>query len=208
MKIYLIIFLFLSSLGICSAQNQSDLLRAELIAGLAQVSDSVYISDRRDLEKIGGHGCSHGHVEFSYTSKSKEQIKISIESSKFDPAVHEMDISRNFIDGRISYGIDRSIPTSEIKSLFVEWNGNELVIPDLAYSNLYQPHLCEDYLVVEAYLSAKSNNLFIYVSGSDGAGGYSVKFIFDKMKYVTQIVGTNESMNGFDFIDCLVKDKK
>lgn len=36
---------------------------------------------------------------------------------------------------------------------------------------------------------------------SDGAGSYSVKFIFDRTKYLTRIVTTNEMVNGYDFLD-------
>jgi hypothetical protein len=57
---------------------------------------------------------------------------------------------------------------------------------------------------VEAYIF-ENRNLFIYIHGSDAAGGFSVKFVFDKKRYQTRIIGTNEMTDGFDFLDGTAK---
>lgn len=208
-----------SSLG----QDWDRALHQELIESLIDPSDSIFISDRKTLEKIKGHDCSDSIVTFNYTSKTGDKIEIKIEKGLFDPSKHKLDIAdtvykyihgqkrvdylkvKNIIDGKYSYGIDATMPQSEIKSLTVNWNGQILTIPDSAYTNLYQPHLCFDHLVVESYLTKDNKNIYIYISGSDGAGGYSVKFVFDKVKYLTRIVGTNEMTDGFDFLDGTAK---
>ncbi len=209
-----IIFSF-SSFG----QNWEKILRHELIEGLSSPSDSIYIKDRLQLEKVSGYNCSDNILTFNYNTSLGYRIEIQIEKGQFIPSDHKVELTKtvykfmnnqkrvdyievkNLIDDRYSYGIDGDMPKTEIKSLTIKWNGNNLTIPDTAYSNLYEPLLCTDHLKVESYLTTDNSNLFIYMYGSDGAGGYSVKFVFDKNSYVTRIVGTNEMTNGFDFLD-------
>jgi hypothetical protein len=96
------------------------------------------------------------------------------------------------------------MPRTEIKSMSIKWNKINLAIPDSAFSNFYEPHICLDYLPVEAYIF-KNQYLYLYIIGSDFADGFSVKFVFDKRKYLTRIVGTNEMTDGFDFLDGTAK---
>lgn len=207
----------------CFGQNWDEILHQELFEALGDPTDSIYIEDRKQLEKVNGRKCDFNTVTFDYNSKAGDKIKIQIEEGIFDPSKHKLNLAdtvykhihgqrrvdylevRNIVDGRYSYGIDATIPKSDIKSLTIEWNGQKLTIPDTAFSNLYQPHLCLDFLDIESYLSKDNNNLYIYISGSDAAGSYSVKLIFDKKKYLARIVGTNEMTNGFDFLDGTAK---
>ncbi len=197
-------------------------LRQELFYSLNALSDSVYISDRTQLEKIEGEDCTEKNVSFIYTTEEMNKIEILIEKGTFDFKKHNLNlvdtvfknvngeekveslIVKNIIDDRYSYGIDGNIPISEIKSLIIKWNGKPLDIPDTIYSNLYEPNFCRDRSTVEAYLSG-GNNIYLYINCSDGAGGYSVKFIFDREKYLTKIISTNEMPNGFDFLDGTAK---
>ena len=89
----------------------------------------------------------------------------------------------------------------EISHLKIKWNKNWLSIPDSAYHNLYEAHLCLGHLPIEAYITKGNKLLFIYLYGSDGAGGYAVKFVFNRKKYLTRIVTTNELIDGYDFLD-------
>jgi hypothetical protein len=205
------------------SQDWNKIMKQELIESLISPSDSIYISDRNKLEKITGHKCSDNILTYNYTSKIKDNIVIKIDQGLFDPSQHNLEIAdtvykfihgenrvdylkvKNIIDNKHSYGIDGSIPKSEITSLEISWNNQEVSIPDTAFVNLYQPHLCSKYSATEVFLSKNNKNLYIYISGSDGAGGYSVKFIFDRVKYLTRIISTNEMTDGFDFIDGTAK---
>lgn len=214
------IFVTLTSYG----QGWTKILRKELFDALIDPSDSIYIETRKQLERVKGHNCSDSIVTFNYTTTKGDKIEIQIEERLFDLSKHKLDLIdtvvyvnnhgqkkvdcikvKNIIDGKYSYGIDANMPISEIKSMTVKWNGHKLIIPNTAYSNLYQPHLCLDYLTVEPYLTIDNKNLYIYIYGSDGAGAYSVKFVFDQQKYLTRIIGTNEMTNGFDFLDGTAK---
>ncbi len=210
-----IILTILTTLS-CLSQDRENRFRHELIESLVNPVDSIYIMDRKLLEKIVGMTCKENVVVFENTAKNGDIIKVKIEKQDFKPSDHKVYLLdtlnivanavevKNLIDNRYSYGIDGTMPMTEIKSMSIKWNEINVAIPDSAFSNLYEPHLCLDYLPVEAYIF-KNQYLYIYMYGSDAAGGYSVKFVFDKRKYLTRIVGTNEMTNGFDFLDGTAK---
>ena len=200
----------------CFSQDWEKSFRDELYNSLTNPTDSIYILDRHQLEKVVGMTCNDKVVTFSNITQSNERIEIRIEKGEFEPAKHKIylfdTISTianaheiiNLIDNRYSYGIDGNMPKSEFKNMSIKWNGLDISIPDSAFSNLYEPHLCSDYLTVEAYI-LKNKKLFVYINASDGAGGYAVKFVFDKEKYLTRILTTNEMTNGYDFLDGTAK---
>jgi len=200
----------------CFSQDWEKSFRDELYNSLTNQTDSIYILDRQKLEKVSGMTCNNNIVTFSYLTQSKERIEIRIEKGDFEPSKHKIYLFdtistianahevKNLIDNRYSYGIDRDMPKTEIKNISIKWSGLDISIPDSAFSNLYEPHLCSDYLAVETYIF-KNKKLFVYVNASDGAGGYAVKFVFDKEKYLTRIITTNEMTNGYDFLDGTAK---
>jgi len=199
------------------------MLRQELNESLTNPADSIYISDRNQLESVSIQNHDDNHVTFSYVSNNKDKIEIKIEKRDFDPTEHVLDICdtiykhirgqkeaeylevKNIIDGKYSYGIDGTLPKTEISIMTIKWNGHALNIPKSAYSNLFQPHIRLDNIGVEAYLTKDNKNLYIYINGSDGAGAYAAKLIFDEKKYITRIIGTNEMTVGFDFLDGIAK---
>jgi len=200
----------------CFSQDWEKSFRDELYNSLSNTTDSIYILDRQKLEKVGGMTCNNNVVTFSYITQRKERIEITIEKRDFEPSKHKIYLFdtistvanayevKNLIDNRYSYGIDGDMPKTEFKKISIKWSGLDISIPDSAFSNLYEPHLCSDHFAVEAYIS-ENKNLFLYVCASDGAGGYSVKFVFDKEKYLTRIITTNEMTNGYDFLDGTAK---
>lgn len=210
-----IILTILTTLS-CFSQDWEKRFRHELLESLVNPADSIHVLDRKQLEKIIGMTCNEIVVFFENKAKKGDNIKIKIEKQDFKPSHHKVYLIdtvnkienvvevKNIIDNRYSYGIDGNMPRTEIKSMSIKWDEINLAIPDSAFSNLYEPHLCIDYLPVEAYIF-KNQYLYIYIRGSDAAGSYSVKFVFDKRKYLTRIVGTNEMTNGFDFLDGTVK---
>lgn len=111
-------------------------------------------------------------------------------------------IAKNLIDDKRAYGIDGDIPKTEIKFLKVKFNGKWLTVPHNSFANFYEVHP----KTIEAYLSKDKKFIFLYVNGSDGIGSYAIKFVFDKTKYITRLISTNECTIGFDFLDALPKD--
>jgi hypothetical protein len=214
----LLIFISLS----CFCQDWKAIFKRELLNSLTSPTDTIFISDRHKLEKIADINCSDKIFKSNTFLKNGDNIEINIEKGDFDPTKHQIHLSdtvpeivkgrklynmlieKNLIDNRYSYGIAGTMPRTEIKNMSIKWNEINLSISDSAFSNFYEPHLCLDYLPIEVYTS-KNEYLYIYISGSDAAGGYSVKFVFSKKKYLTRIVSTNEMTNGYDFIDGTAK---
>lgn len=184
-----------------------------------KLSDSIYIQDRKQLYKLAGFTCDTNTASFTYPSSKGDTIVIAFKTQRFDAQKHSIAlndtvfkyihnekridylISENKIDGEYIYGTDGSIPSIEFQSIEVKWGKQWLEIPAKAYKNLFEPHLCKPYIPIEAYTTKDGKLLYIYFTGSDGAGGYMAKLIFSKKKYVTRIINTNEMSTGYDFLD-------
>lgn len=192
----------------------------ELMAHLISPKDTVYIHDRHHLEKLNGLNSTDSTAILNYTSKTGNKVSISLGIGKFEPTKHKLHLSdtvykfihnekrvdylkgKNLIDGRRAYGIDGDIPKNEIKYIKIKFNGNWLTIPKSSFANFYEVHT----KMIEAYLSKDKAFIYLYISASDGIGSYSVKFVFDKSKYVTRLISTNECTDGYDFLDALPQD--
>ena len=197
-KIVLLV-VFLSLFRIVNAHAQlkpSWVFHDELIRGLESPKDTIYIENRKKLEKLTGLHIYPDSLEMHCTTRSKQAIRISLISSSFVPENHKINLPANLIDGRECYGIDQDYPKREIHSFKIKWDKKWLYIPISAYSNLYEP-----FMSMEAYLSKNKKLLYVYIDGSDGAGSYSVKFVFNKNGYVTRLITTNECADDFDFLD-------
>lgn len=198
--------------------------REEYIEGLLNIRDTIYIQDRHKLEKFTGLKCTDTTATINYTAKSDDKFVINIKKGKFEPTKHKLHLSdtvykyihnenrvdytiaKYLIDGNRAYGIDSNSPRTEIKELKIKWNEKWLSIPDSAFSNLFEVHLCLDYLPIETYITKDNKFIYLYASASDGAGSFSVKFVFNKKGFVTRIVNTNECTDGYQFLDALPKD--
>lgn len=198
----------------------------ELIGYMQTPKDTIYIQNRKKLEKIGGLKCNDTTATFNGTTKTGDRISISIRKNKFIASNHTLDladtvykfihnekrvdylISKDLIDGRRAFGIDGTYPKVELSEIKIKWNNQWLTIPDSAFHNLYETHLCPDHLPVEAYVTKDNKFLYIYISASDGAGSYSVKLVFNRQKYLTRIVNRNEMTDGYDFLDATAKEEE
>jgi hypothetical protein len=187
--------------------------RDELMDNMISPRDTIYICDRHKLEKFSGLQFTDTTATINYNTKKEDKISISIKTGKFDPPKHRLHLTDkgnepnamivvNQIDGKRAYGIDGDSPRREIKKLKIKWNDKWLTISDNSFVNFYEIHP----KTIEVYLSKSQKFIYLYISASDGAGGYSVKFVFDKNGFVTRLISTNECTDGFDFIDALPLD--
>ena len=191
--------------------------RSEYMKNLISHNDTIYIQDRHHLEKISGLKSTDSSAAFNYTSLSGDKISFTINTGKFDPSKHQLHLNdtvfklinnekkidyleeKDLVDGHKAYGNDGNIPVKEIKTIKIKWNDVLLTIPASAFKNLFEIHT----KTIEAYLSKDKKLLYVYISASDGAGSYAVKFVFGKKKYITRMISTNECTDGFDFLDAL-----
>jgi hypothetical protein len=194
---------------------------------LGKPGDTIYIEDRKKLVQVKGlWQCKDSIVGFDDTLPSGDKIIIRIENMKFQQANHKIHlydtvfkyvngvkkidrlIARDLIDGKLAYGVVAEEPRREIRYMEIIWNGHWLNIPESATHNLYDVHLCHsDGSSVQAYISQNGKLLYVYLTGSDGAGGYAAKLIFNRKRYLTRIINTNEMLDGYDALDETVKDE-
>ncbi len=177
----------------------------ELIAGLESTGDTIYIQDRKKLEKLTGLRAYDDSSVVNCKTRTGDRIHIAIERTDYvatNHASHEL-MTKNIIDRNNAYGVDETNPKKELKNPRIKWNQHWIAIPKDAYSNLYNPGIN-----IEAYLSKNRKLLYVYMQGGDGARSYSVKFVFDKTHYLTRLITTNECVDEFDFLDATSGDCK
>jgi len=211
-----LLFLLFAELEHCSAQMKHyGFFHDELVKGIEHSKDTVYIFDRTNLEKLKGLKQLNNVAEIRCKTKNGDSINILFAASQFNSLKHklrladtvykfihnrkEVDylIEKDIIDGTKSYGLAGDVPKTEISKLKIKWGRSWLIVPKSAYSNLFEPH----FFSIEAYLTENKKLLFIYLSGSDGAGSYSVKFVFNEKQYLTRLITTIECADGYDFLD-------
>jgi hypothetical protein len=193
--------------------------KKELFHYLNTLSDSVYITDRIELELLPSASCTDTEVRYYTVTKSGEHIQLAIKSKVFLASQHELQLVDTFfsilnnkkvvdsitvgnkIDNKFAYGIRGNIPANEVSSFIVFRNNVKLQIPKQAYSDLYNIHFCIYHKAPEVYVTKNNKYVYIYLHGSDGPNQYSVKIIFNKTGYVTRIVNKHPCLTDFDFID-------
>ena len=188
--------------------------RNELLACFHPLSDTQYVEDRRKLERISISSATDSSAILYHKTANSGRISIKIKSKRFDSAKHHMHLCDTvfkeqhgrkvidhlacvgLIDDHQVYGLICDYPRDEIKFIKIKWNTIRLTIPDSAFWGLYDIH-CQS---IRAYQSS-NRNLYIYLSGSDGAGSYGVKLVFDRHRYITRIITSIECMDSADFLD-------
>ncbi|MBK7818295.1 MAG: hypothetical protein IPJ60_12715 [Sphingobacteriaceae bacterium] len=172
------------------------------------------------MEKLNGLSFTDSSATLNCNSKTGNKVSIALGLGKFEPTKHKLYfsdtvwkfihnekridhlIAKNLIDDKLAYGVDGDFPKTEIKYIKIKFNGNWLTIPKSSFANFYEVHT----ETIEAYLSKDKKFIFLYISASDGIGSYAIKFVFDKTKFVTRLISTNECTDGFDFLDALPQD--
>jgi hypothetical protein len=176
----------------------------ELKSKLININDTNYIYPRFLLKKFS--------LKIQIDSVAKyelNQYKIIVKKRNFDPQNHSLDLvdsvfrstggidyleMKNLIDGVKAYGINGDIPKTELYYIELIINNDIFKIPNRFFSDLFNPNLG----LSEVYLEPSKQLIYLYLSGSDGAGSYSIKYVFNFNGYLTRIV---TELCGFDFID-------
>ncbi|MBL0128557.1 MAG: hypothetical protein IPP83_14130 [Flavobacteriales bacterium] len=98
------------------------------------------------------------------------------------------------INGAPFWGTDGDRPTRMLSGLSVTIDGGMVEIPRRAWSDLYQPNLCfvdgngKPYCDCVVARSADNKRVYVHMSNSDGAGGYTVTWIFINGRYVRRVL--------------------
>ncbi len=109
---------------LCFSQDWEKRFRQELFESLVNPFDSIYVMDRKQLERIAGMTCNDKVVMIKSTTQNGDKIEIKIEKGDFEPWKHQIYLNdtipeivngrklpnvlevKNLIDNRYSFGID------------------------------------------------------------------------------------------------------
>lgn len=116
----------------------------------------------------------------------KDSIRIVIKRQSFQPKHHKLTYEQHYIvkiDDKKFWGTDGPMPKKTISSIKIIKNDNILLLPRAAYDGLYEPNLAS----ISVY-SGPENTLYIRMDNSDGAGAYTVIWIFKDNKYLGRYI--------------------
>lgn len=115
----------------------------------------------------------------------QDNLTVIIHTKAFSPKKHKLSYYKNAegelekIDGKRIWGTDGNIPKKTISLVKIIKNNNILLLPRAAFDDLYEPNLRDINICY-----GPENTLYIRMDNSDGAGGYTVIWIFKDGKYV------------------------
>lgn len=166
---------------------------------LLKSSDYQFISNRNLLPKLKPIYRDSTKLMIRDSLVTGEVCLVNIELLKFDSTKHhiikyskdELYDNVDFIDSLYPYGGEYALPDFEISSLEIIIDGKQIIIPEKAYSNFYDPNILGSHgfmKEIEAFSSMDGQFIYIYIYGGQAASTYFTKLIFNKEKYLTQIV--------------------
>ena len=109
---------------------------------------------------------------------------VSFDSTKHEIVRHEQGYIRT-VDGKHARGTDGGMPTEGISKITFKLNGNEILFPKEAYSDLYNFRKS-----TFAFLVNNTGTIMIKSYNSDGAGFYMLVWKIKDNKYFERFIGT------------------
>jgi hypothetical protein len=119
---------------------------------------------------------------FQYQKKKGSHLaRIIIFTRAFDSSKHKKtydeNSGKNLIDGRVAYGAE-GMPKAEIQSIKFFFDGREIKVPRWLYADCYDPNF--DSTNFRIRFGRERQEVFVTMSGADGAGGYEVVWVLRK----------------------------
>ncbi|KUF39467.1 SH3 domain-containing protein [Myroides marinus] len=118
---------------------------------------------------------------------SGSNIDITISMGAFDYKKNKSKFSKhqgtNFLweyNGQEMRGTDGTEPTKHYTSIKVKQKGVDIALPTKAYENMFQPSGAE---YTACYYDKSDNTIYLTANNSDGAGSYTVVWVFKNGKY-------------------------
>lgn len=114
---------------------------------------------------------------------------VKLSAKPFDSTAHTITRTGagwvSYIDDRIYFGCDGGLPREAIERFTVLYKGATIDIPEWEYNDLYEPSGVDKFHLTDGV----NNYVVILMNASDGAGSYTVAWIFKDGKYVRRVVG-------------------
>lgn len=123
----------------------------------------------------------------------KDSLLVTVNRARFRKKDHKLKFDKDNdnlllkIDGREYSGDDGEIPTYAITKVVVTINGKQVIVPDVAFNDLYEPNL------TNIAITTVSGKQYVAMFNSDGAGAYTVIWIFKDGKYAGRYVDDSEA---------------
>lgn len=114
----------------------------------------------------------------------QDSLTIIVHSKLFYPKKHKLSYYKDAkgelekIDGIRIWGTDGNIPKKAISSVKIIKNTKTFLLPRAAFDDLYEPKLAN-----LSICTGPENTLYLRMDNSDGAGYYTVIWIFKDNKY-------------------------
>lgn len=128
-------------------------------------------------------------------------ITVIVKAGIFNPAKHKLNYyDEKFlikIDGKPYYGNYGKIPKTTMASVKVIVNKDTVAIPEIAYSDLYNPSFIyrdaggTERTLNSVYFSADKRTMYIYMLNKEEKGSYEVTWIIQDKKYLRRVLDFN-----------------
>jgi hypothetical protein len=160
-------------------------------------ADQRFVADRDLLRPLCVSRCSRDSVIIHDTLPSGEVMTLALFMQPFDSAGHQWryfpgpDSLIRSIDSLPAYGAVDQLPSRQLDSLAIQFDGVPLIIPPHAYRCFFEVNLCDYGLFaqpISAFFSLDGQYLYLYLYGGQGAGTFFGKLIFDRSRYLSRIV--------------------
>jgi len=166
------------------------------INNIIKPDEIIFISNRNLLPKLTIKSCNKWHVDMSGTIDKNKTIHIELSTKEFDSTENTFikfkdSDSNEKINGQNAHGAIYGNPEMEFEQIKITIDTTQLIIPDSAYKNLFDPNFCEYYGFirnVSAYTSLDGKYIYLYIYGGNAANTYFAKLIFDHKKFITKWV--------------------
>jgi hypothetical protein len=164
---------------------------------LESPEDIRFVSNRELLTPLCVQYCSEDILVLDDSTKG-DKVKFILKTRPYRPEgksltfrVASSDSLISGINGKPAYGAVTQLPEKEIDTLILRINGKPLKVPREAYSDLFNPNMCEFDLFqqgIEGYYSLEGSFLYLYIYGGEGQNLYVAKLIFDRQQYLKKVV--------------------
>lgn len=149
----------------------------------------------------GGGAKTVGSFKFD-RRKSGRTARVIFNTRTFAPARHRVTRKGKnrcpVIDGREPLGTDCTMPRSEIESIALSFDGVETPVPPALFADCYNPNFDEGNNF-GVRLGDDLKSLFVLMSGSDGAGSYTVIWVLRSDGRHTRLVDACSDCRFIDF---------
>jgi hypothetical protein len=165
-------------------------IRAEVASfAMGGIEESV---GKQELNKIPFTAKGSNFMKFEGAN-----IKASVTTAPFEPARHKLDYDEKYlikIDRKTYYGGYPNLPKTQISSVTLIIDKDTVVIPPVAYFDLYNLNL--GYLDKKGnerstngiYISKDNHTVYFYLFSKDDSGSYEVTWVIRDKKYLRRVL--------------------